>query len=151
MPVEPDATAVAVVLQSSLSVLWRRMRNARATGDLTLPESAALSRVERSGPATSAELARQEQISPQSMGTTLAGLEARGLIGRTADPGDGRRILLSLTRAGRAAQSSKRSARADQMTRALQSGFSAAELRTLAKAAPLLERLAEQLPPVAES
>ena len=37
-------------------------------------------------PATPGELAKLEQISPQSMGATLASLEARGLVQRRPDP-----------------------------------------------------------------
>jgi len=55
------------------------------------------------GPTTATALAKQEQISPQSMGETLAILEQRGLIARVPDPDDGRRVILSLTDAGRAA------------------------------------------------
>ena len=38
-------------------------------------------------PATGDALAKQEQISPQSMGATLAGLQRRGLVERQPDPG----------------------------------------------------------------
>jgi DNA-binding MarR family transcriptional regulator len=45
------------------------------------------------------------------MGATLGGLESHGLIARHADPDDGRRILLSLTEAGRRALRNRRSHR----------------------------------------
>ena len=87
-------------LSLSIGLLLRRLRQLKAEGELTLPESAALARLDRGGPTTAGALARLEQISPQSMGATLAGLEERGLVGRTPDPRDGRRILLSLTEPG---------------------------------------------------
>ena len=90
------------------------------------------------GPATSSALAKLEQISPQSMGATLAALEARGLIERTPDPVDGRRIVMSLTDAGLQVLRQRRSARAEQLARALSAGFTEAEVAQLVAAAPLL-------------
>jgi DNA-binding MarR family transcriptional regulator len=114
-------------------------------GELTLPESSALTRLDRSGPATSSALARIEQISPQSMGATLAALEGRGLVDRRPDPGDGRRALLSVSEAGRQMLSDKRNARTEQLARALSAGFTTEELGLLKAAAPLLERLAQSI------
>src|SRR6202046_5185601 len=89
-----------VALRESVGLLLRRMRQQQPDGGLTMPESAALSRLNRGGPTTSSALAKLEQISPQSMGATLAGLEARGLVARHPDPADGRRVVLSGTAAG---------------------------------------------------
>ncbi|HEY0780561.1 MAG TPA: MarR family transcriptional regulator [Gemmatirosa sp.] len=54
-------------------------------------------RLERDGPASVAELARAEGVRPQSMGATVAVLEAAGLVDGTPDPTGGRRTVLSLT------------------------------------------------------
>ena len=54
-------------------------------GEPTVPETSALARLDCHGPAASSELARSEQISPQSMGATLSALEARGLVTRDPD------------------------------------------------------------------
>jgi DNA-binding MarR family transcriptional regulator len=135
---------VASTLFVSMGLLRRQLRAAGAPGDLSFPEVAALARLERGGPATAAELARVEQISAQSMGATLAALEDRGLIGRNADPSDGRRILLSVTPTGQAKLRDRRSARVHQIAAAL-SGFTKSELRQIQAAAPLIERLAGEL------
>jgi DNA-binding MarR family transcriptional regulator len=146
-PLEPetDATEVAAALRVSIGLLLRRMRQAQPDGELSLPETSALARLDRTGPATSSTLARLEQISPQSMGATLAGLEARGLVQRHSDPQDGRRAVLSLTEAGQQVLQDKRSARVAQLARALSGSFTPAELRQLRAAAPLLERLAQTI------
>jgi DNA-binding MarR family transcriptional regulator len=144
-PQEADATEVAAALRVSIGLLLRRMRQVRPDGELSLPETSALARLDRTGPATSSTLARLEQISPQSMGATLAGLEARGLVRRHSDPDDGRRAVLSLTEAGQQVLQDKRSARVAQLARALSDGFTPAELRQLRAAAPLLERLAQTI------
>ena len=145
MSEDPDVEHVAAALLLSVGLLRRQLRQAPVTGELTLPESAALTRLDRGGPATASALARLEQISPQSMGATLGALEARGLIERRADPQDGRRAVMSVTEAGRQVLHSKRSARAQQLARALSAGFTPAELRELLAAVPLLERLAHSI------
>ena len=126
-------------------MLIRKLRQMPLGDELTLPETAALSRLDRGGPATSSDLARAERISPQSMGVTVAELERRGLVAREKDPGDGRRIVLSITQTGRQITRDRRGRRTELIARALDGGFTPTELDQLRAAAPLLERLAEKL------
>jgi DNA-binding MarR family transcriptional regulator len=142
---DPESRQVAAALRMSLGLLLRRLRQIPATGELTLPESSALVRLDRGGSATAAELARQEQISPQSMGATLAALEARGLLARAPDPADGRRVIISITPSGRRVLNNRRNARVEQLASALAADFTAAERQQLLAAAPLLERLAHRI------
>jgi DNA-binding MarR family transcriptional regulator len=128
-----------------MGLLVRRLRQAKAEGELTPPESSALARLNRGGPTTSAALARLEQISPQSMGATLAGLEARGLAGRGSDPEDGRRVVISLTEAGLQALQDRRNAGTALLAQALSTRFTRSELEQLLAVTPLIERLAESL------
>ena len=140
-----DDYEVAAALRVAIGMLVRKMRQARLPGELTLPETWALSRLDRNGPATSSDLARQDRISPQSMGATLAVLEQRGLVERQRDPADGRRVVLSITAAGRQLVNDRRGARSEMIAVALRDGFTAADRDLLLAAAPLLERLAEKL------
>lgn len=140
-----DAHEIAGAIRVSIGLLRRRMRQAPTEGELTLPETAALARLDRGGPTTPSALAKLEQISPQSIGATLAALETRGLIARAADPEDGRRAVISISDAGLQALWNRRNARTEQLARALSSGFTPDELEQLRAAAPLLERLAERL------
>jgi DNA-binding MarR family transcriptional regulator len=126
-----------------MGLLLRRLRQVREAGGLSVPETSALARLDRNGPATSSELARVEQISPQSMGATLSALEARGLITRDPDARDGRRVVLSVAEAGRQLLRDKRDARTELLAKALADGFTREELDQLMTAAPLLERLAQ--------
>ena len=142
---QPTPEAVATALSVSLGLVYRSMRQPLAEGELTLPERSALSKIGRGGPLTAADLAKQEQISPQSMGATLGELESRGLIARSPDPRDGRRAILSLTAAGTTALRAKRAMRNAQITQALDSNFTPAERARLLEVAPLLERLAETI------
>jgi DNA-binding MarR family transcriptional regulator len=145
MTCEPDVHDVAIALRISIGLLLRRIRQARDDEELTVPQTSALARLDRGGPATASALARQEQISPQSMGATLAALEARGLVGRGPDARDGRRVVLSLTEAGRQVLRDKRNARTERLAQALSASFTAAELGQLWAAVPLLERLAQSI------
>ncbi len=139
-----ETEQVARSLFLCMGLLRRRLRQKPVADVLTFPQMAALSRLDRCGSATSAELARQEQISPQSMGTTVGELEARGFVTRQPDPTDGRRILLSISTSGRREVNRRRDARVDQLSAGL-AGFTPAELAQLAAAAPLIERLAQRL------
>jgi len=145
MPQDPGVDDVAAALQMSIGLCIRQLRQRQAQGDLSLPEASVLKRLDRSGPSSVTELAKAEQISVQSMGTTLGALEARGLVQRQPHPTDGRRSVLSITKAGTRVLSDKHNGRAEQLAKALSAGFSPAELRQLMVAAPLIERLAQSL------
>jgi DNA-binding MarR family transcriptional regulator len=139
--------STAAALRVSISLLSRRFRQVPPAGapGLTLPQRSALARLERHGPTTSAALARIEQISPQSMGATLAGLEALGLVDRDRDSADGRRVVMTVNREGRRVLRDRRDARVRQLAHLLSEEFDDTELEVLAKAAPLLERLGQRL------
>jgi DNA-binding MarR family transcriptional regulator len=140
-----DAHTLAAELRLSIGLLLRRLRQIPTGDELTLSESAALARLDRGGPATAAELARAEQISPQSMGATLGALQERGLIAKAPDPQDGRRMILTLTDAGLEVLRHRRNRRTEELARALSAGFTKTELEQLAAATPLLERLANSI------
>jgi DNA-binding MarR family transcriptional regulator len=145
MSQDPDVGQLAGSLRASLGLLRRRLRQTSADGELSMPETSALARLDRGGPATSSALARQEQISPQSMGATIAALEAGGLVERRPDPADGRRAVMHLTGAGLQVVRNRRNASAERMAQALAAEFTPEELSVLTAAAPLLERLAQRI------
>ena len=142
---EPDVDGVAAALRVSLGLFSRRLRHTQAEGELTLPESSALARLDRDGPATASQLAKAEQISRQSMAETLGALEARGLIERRPDPGDGRRVVLSVSEAGLRVLRDRRHAKTERLARALSAHFTQSELDQLMAAAKLIERLAQSV------
>jgi DNA-binding MarR family transcriptional regulator len=140
---EANIRETAAALQLSVGLLKRRARETARDRELSGPEAAVLSRLDRNGPGTTAALARWEQITPQAMGATVATLEARKLIVRAPDPEDGRRSILTLTGAGERALRAGRDALTDQMAAALSQGFTPGEIEQLRVAAPLIERLAQ--------
>jgi DNA-binding MarR family transcriptional regulator len=137
-----DAQTDAVQIAASLGRTYRHLRRTKVTGGLTMPESSALSTLDRYGPMTAANLAKLEHITPQSIGVTLTSLEASGLVQKDRDPDDGRRVILSLTESGDELLAHKRTVRTEQLTRALD-GLTPKERSQLVEAMPLLERLAE--------
>jgi DNA-binding MarR family transcriptional regulator len=146
-PTKPDARTLetATRLRVGIGAFKRRTQEALSEGDLTVPQLTALSRLDRLGPSTTAELARREQITPQAMGATIASLEQRELVRRRPDAVDGRRAILSLTPAGLAAIRSGRSAIVDKVAVVLAESFTTEEIATFDAAARLLERLVELL------
>jgi DNA-binding MarR family transcriptional regulator len=104
-----------------------------------------LARLIREGPATPGVLADGERVRPQAMGATLAVLEQQGLVTRAPDPADRRRVVMTVTAAGRAVIADRRSASIQRMANALDTEFTATERRTLLAVVPLLDRLAERL------
>jgi len=141
----PNIDQLAADLRHGIALISRRLMQTPAPGALTLPERAALSRLDRTGPASSAELARAEQITPQAMGMTLLALESRGFVERRKDPDDGRRIVMSLTPSGGEILRHKRDERIRQIAKILTEEFTAAELKALAAAAPLIKRLGDNI------
>lgn len=128
----------------AVSRMRRRLKRLPIAGGVPAPEMTALARLDREGPATASDLAKAEHISPQSMGVAVAALERRGFVARSADPADGRRVVLRLTDTGRDAVRRKRAARSEQVAAAL-ARLTPAEVEALRIATPALERLADEL------
>jgi DNA-binding MarR family transcriptional regulator len=129
-------------LMQSVGILVRRVRSQGSPEGLSWSQAAAMGRLERVGPMTTADLARAEMVKPQSMGTLLAELEADGLVQRQPHPTDGRQILFSLTKAGTEARRQRHAAKLAWLTAAI-GQFDADEQRTLVDAIALINRLGE--------
>lgn len=138
-----EALALARELRIVLGNFKRRMRDHTQPGDLTLAQISVLARLDREGPATVSTLAREAGVRPQSMGATIAALEAAGLVRGAADPADGRQTLLSLTDACREVIRASRLAREDWLLNAIETKLSPAQQAELARAVALLQRLVE--------
>jgi DNA-binding MarR family transcriptional regulator len=121
--------------------LRRRLRQVTTSADLTPPQTAALLRLAKDGPASTSQLAGAERVRPQSMAATLAGLDRHGLIERTADPDDGRKLVITLTTEGRRRADSDRRVRDEWLVRALQDRYTEPERRVINQALTLLTRL----------
>src|SRR5262249_21778951 len=103
----------------AIGLLVRRARAAAAGHGLSLTESSVIARLARDGPATSADLARAEGMKPQSMGTTIAALEERGLVERKPHPTDGRQMNIGVTAEGAAVRDSMKQAKHTWLAQAI--------------------------------
>src|SRR5580693_7815821 len=110
MPRKPLEIAV-LDFTHAIGLLMRRVRAAAASHELSLTESAVMARLAKDGPATTADLARAESMKPQSMGTTIAALEERGMVERKPHPTDGRQVNIELTAQGAAVRKSAKDAK----------------------------------------
>jgi len=139
-----DLMALAMELQLLNGKLRRRLRAQATIGDLTPSQIAVLVYLERSeGGATVTDLAQAEGVRSQSMGATVAALQAMGLVVGEPDPNDGRKTLLSLTLACRERLAQGRSLRRDWLAHELEAQLSGEELKQLAAAVELLKRVVD--------
>jgi DNA-binding MarR family transcriptional regulator len=122
-------TLLYLMKQVELAVRSRLDELVRPMG-LTALQYTALTVLERHPDLTSAHLARNSFVTSQSMADMVTSLRSRDLIDRHLDATDHRRLVLSLTAAGKELLDRCRSAVADLETEML-SGLSAAEASAL--------------------
>lgn len=137
--IEPELLDFA----QTIGLLVRRVRAAAGTHELSLTESAVLGRLEREGPATTADLARAEGVTPQSMGATVAALAKRRMIERRPHATDGRQRLIALTAKGAAVRKSVKDAKHTWLAQAI-AQLDKREQETLFRAGEIIRRLAER-------
>lgn len=128
-------------VRAVVSRLRRRLLSAADLEDLTLGQSAVLARLADRGGVTAAELAAIEGVRHQSMTATVAALDAAGLVERSPDPRDGRRLLIELTAEGRRRLEEGRQARTEWLAGRLQERCTEDERRAVIAAMAILERL----------
>ncbi|MEC3957581.1 MarR family transcriptional regulator [Nocardia sp. CDC153] len=138
-----EVVLAAAELRVVSSRLLRHLRSARAGIEVTPSQAVVLSRLGSEGALSVADLARAERVRPQSMRTTLAALEERGLVSRAAHPTDQRQVLMSLTAEGRRLLRAAHDAKEDWLAEAIRTKLSPAEQDSLIAAIPLLARLVE--------
>ena len=102
-----------------------------------------MARLANDGPATTADLARAEGMKPQSMGTTIAALEASGIVERKPHPTDGRQVNIVLTAKGAAERKSAKDAKRTWLAQVI-AQLDDQEQETLFAAGEIVKRLAEK-------
>jgi DNA-binding MarR family transcriptional regulator len=137
------AMALATEIHAISGKLKRRLREQASASDLTQSQLAVLGHLDRNGPTTVTTLARMEGVRSQSMGATVATLEAAGLVRGSPDPNDGRQTILSQTPACVALIKDGRAARTDWLLKTIQMKLSAQEQEQLAAAIKLLNRIVD--------
>jgi DNA-binding MarR family transcriptional regulator len=142
MPRKPLESSVIDFTQA-LGQLVRRFRRAAASHELSLTEWSVMARLDRDGPATTAYLARSENVKPQSMGTTIAALEGAGMVERKPHPTDGRQMNIQLTAKGLSVRNSAKDAKRTWLVQAI-SQLNEDDRETLLRAGAIMKRLATE-------
>jgi|SRR5947207_11636924 len=135
-----SSTTLATRLRDAIGRLNRRLRQTRPLGELTQTQLSALTSLDLAGAMTPRELAEAERVRPPTMTRIVGKLEARGLVGRSPHPTDGRQVILAPTAAGRAVLAGHRRARDAWLAERL-AGLTADERDTVARAIEIIERI----------
>jgi DNA-binding MarR family transcriptional regulator len=136
-----NPAAVADAVHSAAIHLLRRVRQEDERTGVTPGRLSALSVLVFGGPMRLTDLARVEQVKPPTMTRVVAGLEAQGLVRRSAVSEDARAVRLEATPRGTKVMHEGRRRRVERLANSLQT-LSASELQLLARAAGLMERIA---------
>jgi DNA-binding MarR family transcriptional regulator len=130
---------------SAISLVVRRIRADAPPEfqDLSWTQKAVLSRLDKDGPATTAELARAERIKPQSMAAAVTALARMGVLERKAHPTDGRQMNIRLTAKGAGMRLSLQEAKRHWLGQAF-AGLTRQEQATLFRAGEILKRMVEE-------
>lgn len=139
--IAPELAALAAALPSTVSRLNRRLRAESGVQEFSTTQGNIVRRLYSVGPATTSELARGEEMRPQSMAAALAPLERAGYVARRPDPADGRASVVFLTEHGQRQLLEGRDAKRGWLARRLDERLTAAEQSRLAEAVLLLDRL----------
>jgi DNA-binding MarR family transcriptional regulator len=138
-----DPAPLAGELRLAVHRLTRRLRAERPLDGLTLTQLSALATIWREGPLTAGDLATREGVKPPSITRVLTSLEAEGMITRSADPSDGRQVLVSATRVGAARIEADIRARDAWLAQQIQA-LNARDRALLHRASEVLDRLGGQ-------
>lgn len=131
----------ALILRGVLS-LSRRLRVERADGAASPAAISLLAALHRLGPVPAVRLAAEQRLQPQSLTRLIAGLERELLISRTANPEDGRELLIAITRRGRGLLAADMRDRRRWLETAMADSLTATEQAGLLAAADAMLKLA---------
>jgi DNA-binding MarR family transcriptional regulator len=129
------ASKLAAELRTTFGKLKRKVLQHGGASDFTSSQIAVILRLEKDGPATVSSLARAEGMRPQ--------LEEIRFVAGAADLNDGRKTLMSLTKACKKRIEDGRAARQDWLTQAIQQKLSPHEQKKLSSAIHLLAKITE--------
>lgn len=129
------------VLRGAVQLLARRIRAEHTHESLSEPEFAMLMTLDIEGPTTAGELARRDRVSPSLTTRTLGRLEQQGYVERERSEIDARRVVVSISKSGKAVILETRRQRNEWMQLQL-ADLDPKEREILREAAPILLRLA---------
>jgi DNA-binding MarR family transcriptional regulator len=136
---------VAVALRTSIHRLVKLLRReTRNDAQLSLTERATLGLLYNEGRLAPTDIARAEKVTTQSMSQVINHLSELNYIERTPSDDDKRKVLLSLTPAGRAYVEQLRHDKQEWLARALYERVTPEEKERLMQALEILMKLIEE-------
>jgi len=129
-------------VRGAVGRLYRRFRSRRGSGELGDAATGVLAFLQRTGPCTLTELADRDRVTPATMSQIVNRLARSGYVERSADPDDGRKVLLSATEVGAARAVADRAER-EAWFNPLLDELGPEDRAVLAHAARLLQHLAD--------
>jgi DNA-binding MarR family transcriptional regulator len=133
-------------LRLAIGRVARRLRRlyVDAAEGLSFLELAVLQRLDRDGPTSPGTLAGGEGVTSAAIAATLTSLEAQGMVARERDAADARRVVVTISAAGRRTLHERESASVSRVAAVLDD-LTAAERERLAAVVPILEKVANNL------
>ena len=126
-------------LATAVARLNRRLRRERRS-ELSPNQTAVLGTLGRRGPLTHGALAEAERVRPPTMTRIVNGLAELGYVNRSADPADGRQVIVSISDDGESWLAAERKRRDMWLAKRLQE-LEPADRAVLRDAVTVLERL----------
>ncbi len=137
---EPIVEELTATFTDAVARLYRRLRAERGGDQMGESQRSVLKVLVGEGPRTLRELSEHEHVKPPSMNQTVNSLEEAGLLARTSDPSDGRKVIIAATAEGVTLIEETRRRRNEWLSLQLDS-LSAEERRTLEAASKIIVRI----------
>ena len=138
-----DRRAVAEDVRESVRLLWRRLTLGRT---MSVGKLGVLAYLSKHGPTTASTLATAEGISPQAIATAVRELHDLGLVERTPDLADRRRVWIAISETGTTTLTQERSRGLDWLDDAIETRLTADEQQVLASTIPIFRKLIDDAP-----
>jgi DNA-binding MarR family transcriptional regulator len=139
----PDAMLAAAVRTTVMKLRRRLVNEHDPANDLSIGAMTVLGHLGLHGESTVGELAARERVRPPSMTRTVNCLADGGYVDRAASETDRRQVIVAITDKGRQAIEADRARRTEWLAQRLDE-LSAQERALLARAATILDRIADQ-------
>lgn len=134
---------VAASLRSTITRLTRQLRKQNISSAFSNAELLTMGLLDQHGSLLPSALADLERISAQAISQIINRLVEVGVVARTSDESDKRKVLISLTESGKKHLDENRRIKEEWLVKAMDNLFSTEELVLIEAFLPLMQRLAE--------
>lgn len=136
---QAEAPTEAEALERGITALWTMLLRGTSS-EVSRTALSVLARVRDAGPQRVTALATHESVAQPTMTALVGRLQARGLVERGEEPGDGRAVRVAITAAGLEALGARRAERSALLDARL-CALSTEDRAAILAALPALDRL----------